>query len=275
MIVRNEEAVLPRGLKSVRGLIDHWEIVDTGSTDGTREVIVEALGDIPGGITDLAWTNFSDALNCAHELARDHTDWLLWIHADHTVEAHPKFLTWLASDPDPDTAAWLVEVVEAGTSWRVPLLVRGGMEWRYVGATHEYLDSAGRKRRPLLGLTLHHHADGSSREEKFQRDLALLAPGVAEGDARAVFYTAETLRFLGRIDEAVVFYEQRARMGGFEEEAWYASYQAAKLKGSVDGLVQAWKRRPWRHEPLSAAARLVAMQGAPDDLLFLEPILTD
>ena len=37
MIVKNEEDVLERCLKSVAGLVDEIIIVDTGSTDRTRE----------------------------------------------------------------------------------------------------------------------------------------------------------------------------------------------------------------------------------------------
>ena len=38
MIVKNEEAVLERCLKTVQGIADEIIIVDTGSTDGTKEI---------------------------------------------------------------------------------------------------------------------------------------------------------------------------------------------------------------------------------------------
>jgi len=38
LIVRNEEQTLGRCLDSVRGLADEIVVVDTGSTDGTREI---------------------------------------------------------------------------------------------------------------------------------------------------------------------------------------------------------------------------------------------
>ncbi len=38
MIVKNEEAVLARCLDSICGLMDEMIIVDTGSTDRTREI---------------------------------------------------------------------------------------------------------------------------------------------------------------------------------------------------------------------------------------------
>ncbi len=38
MIVKNEEAVLARCLKSVKDIVDEIIIVDTGSTDKTKEI---------------------------------------------------------------------------------------------------------------------------------------------------------------------------------------------------------------------------------------------
>ena len=48
MIVKNESHVIRRCLDSVRPFIDSWVIVDTGSTDGTEDIIREHLKDIPG-----------------------------------------------------------------------------------------------------------------------------------------------------------------------------------------------------------------------------------
>jgi hypothetical protein len=58
-------------------------------------------------------------------------------------------------------------------------------------------------------------------------------------------------------------------MNSFEEEAWYAAYQAAKLSGNVTDLLKCYERRPWRAEPLWAAADIVNTI-AHDDVLFLE-----
>lgn len=60
MIVKNEEAVLARCLDSVADLMDEIIIVDTGSTDGTKEIARKYTERI----YDFAWTgNFSDARN--------------------------------------------------------------------------------------------------------------------------------------------------------------------------------------------------------------------
>ncbi len=55
MIVRNEARIIERCLESVRGFIDHWTIVDTGSRDGTPGIIRECLHGIPGVVYDRPW----------------------------------------------------------------------------------------------------------------------------------------------------------------------------------------------------------------------------
>ena len=44
MIVKNEEAVLARCLDSLKGLMDEIIIVDTGSTDRTKEIARQYTG---------------------------------------------------------------------------------------------------------------------------------------------------------------------------------------------------------------------------------------
>ena len=57
MIVRDEAHCIKRCLESVKWLIDCYRIVDTGSTDNTKEIIQETMADIPGEIIDSPWTN--------------------------------------------------------------------------------------------------------------------------------------------------------------------------------------------------------------------------
>lgn len=85
MIVKNESAVIERCLDSVRDLIDTWVISDTGSTDGTQELIRSALREIPGELHEEPWTDFGHnrSLNIAH--ARGKADYLLLLDADHVL----------------------------------------------------------------------------------------------------------------------------------------------------------------------------------------------
>lgn len=82
MIVHNEERWLRNCLSSIREAVDEIIIVDTGSTDRTRE-IAEGYG---AAVYDYPWQDdFSAARNYSLEKATG--DWVLWLDADEEVES--------------------------------------------------------------------------------------------------------------------------------------------------------------------------------------------
>jgi glycosyltransferase involved in cell wall biosynthesis len=271
MMMRDEAPVLPQTLPAMVELVDAWTIVDTGSSDQGMSTAVNYLENTPGSMYSRPWRSFGENRTELLELARGSAEWLLVLDADMRPEYHPGFRDWLAGDPVPEVDCWWPRMIEAGTSWRLPLLLRGELEWRYVGRTHEYLDGAGRAAGLLDGLELVHIRPGGGVDpvERMKENVRLLSEEAAAGSARATFYLAQTLKDLRRFDEAIAFYKKRALMGGFAEEAWYASYMAARLERDSDGLIAAWKKRPWRAEPLRELVRLVEASDH-KDILFVE-----
>ncbi|MEV4947685.1 glycosyltransferase [Streptomyces sp. NPDC053755] len=289
MIVKNEARVIERCLASVRDLVDTWVVSDTGSTDGTQQLIRHALDGIPGELREEPWVNFGHnrSLNIRH--ARGRADYLLLLDADLVVER-------AGSLPALTADAYLLR--HAGPlEYRIKRLVRGDMPWRYEGVTHEYI-TADRDHvsENLDALVIKDFADGGSRHDKFERDARLLSAELDRNptDTRTVFYLAQTMRDLGRAAEAIDLYERRARMGGWDEEVSYALLQAGILKAdsgdwpsAMDTLSRAWEARPQRLEACYELASRLRRMGRhhsahavvtaaldrepPDDLLFLQP----
>ena len=88
MIVKNEEKVLDRCLSSIYDLMDEMIIVDTGSTDRTKEI----AGKYTNRVYDFTWCNdFSKARNFAFEKASG--DYIYSADADEVLdeENHEKF----------------------------------------------------------------------------------------------------------------------------------------------------------------------------------------
>jgi hypothetical protein len=227
----------------------------------------------PGRLYQHKWRSFGENLTMAHARARGTAQWLLWLHADMTIAFDEAFVKWLQR-PRKMPDYFDVDVEDHGVHYKLPLLMRGDLDWRYVGPTHEYLDTNGRYGRPLRGLQVTHHSDGSNREAKFQRDIELLKIDFRKRDPRAIFYTAEAHRYLGHEEQAALIYDLRASLDGWEEERWYAKYQAAALRRDVEALIEVWRERPWRHEPLTAAGRAISEMNptAQGDRLFLESV---
>jgi tetratricopeptide (TPR) repeat protein len=215
-------------------------------------------------------------------------DYLLLIDADMTVSHENSDFHALTAD------SYLLRHEETPEYW-IKRLVRGDRRWRFVGATHEFITSNGTERTEKLdGIRIHHHADGGTRHEKFDRDRALLSGELERNphDTRAVFYLAQTYRDLDRLDEAIELCRRRTSMGGWDEEVFYSQYQVGVLSeragdhaGAVAALLEAWGIRPSRAEPLyelawmlrarrlNEPAHMIAQRGigipVPDDTLFV------
>lgn len=277
MLVKDEAKTLPRTLPSMLPAIDTWTVMDTGSTDHTAEIAAEILGRWNGEIIERPFDGFGPSRTALLQAARDKADYTLMLDADMTIEVN-------ADRPRFDADAYQLKIHGGNIAWRLPLLTRSQHPFEYRGVAHAFLASDHAARiAPSDWIDIHHAGPWATRE-KLERDLALLqAEFLAHpNDARTVFYLAETHRFLGHVDEAIRFYLMRTSMGGFEEERWYARYQAGCLLGAhVEGLqgaeqlVKAWRERPGRAEALRALARLADSVAdkleQPADLLFVEP----
>ena len=91
MIVRNEEAVLARCLESVKDIVDEIIIVDTGSTDKTKQ-IASLYTD---KIFDFIWIDhFSAARN--YSFSKAVMDYCMWMDADDVLPENEKqkLLQW-------------------------------------------------------------------------------------------------------------------------------------------------------------------------------------
>ena len=88
MIVKNEAHCIKDTFDSVHQYINYYVIIDTGSTDNTKEVITtyfDALG-IKGEIHDRPWKNFGWNRTEAFKYAKNKGDYVWVIDADDLVE---------------------------------------------------------------------------------------------------------------------------------------------------------------------------------------------
>src|SRR5712671_3331456 len=83
MIVKNESAVIARCLASVKPWVDCWTIVDTGSSDGTQDIVRDAMRGLAGELHERPWRDFGHNRTEALELARGKADYILIIDADN------------------------------------------------------------------------------------------------------------------------------------------------------------------------------------------------
>ncbi len=231
MIVKNESAVIERCLRSVLPHIDSWAIADTGSTDGTQDIIRRVLQHKPGELIERPWIDFAHNRNEALTLARRHGEAALVIDADEILQVADD-----AARPDLQLPGHMFEYLFGITRyWRV-CIVRLDLDWRWEGVMHEVLVSAQAAQVPRLpGWQVATFADGARSQVpasvKYGNDAEILRRALErEPDhARNAFYYAQSLRDAGRPAESLRAYRRRVELGGWDEEVYYAKLQIALL----------------------------------------------
>jgi len=218
MIVKNEEANLPECLASLADLVDEIVIVDTGSTDCTKE-IARRFG---AKVFDFAWVDsFAAARN--ESLAHVTGEWVLWLDADDRLDAdnrarlrrlldrlpgaHTGYVMKCLCLPDPETkTATVVDHVRLFRN-------QPGMRWKY--RVHEQILPALRG----LGGTVEwtdvvvHHVGYRNREvrrRKLERDLRLLLLEQSEqpDDPFTLFNLGSVYQEMGKLEEAIPLFRR-------------------------------------------------------------------
>jgi len=138
MIVKDEERFLPACLESVRGLVDELIIVDTGSSDKTKEIAQRFINEVGGKLLDFVWINdFSAARN--ESLKHATGDWILVLDADEVIapQDHEKIKAGIATVP---ATAFFVQHRDYG---KTPLRSAfAGEEWRTIVKDDPYTEQA-------------------------------------------------------------------------------------------------------------------------------------
>ncbi len=258
MIVKDEASVIRRCLDSVRPIIDYWVIVDTGSTDETKQIITHHLKDIPGELHERAWQDFAHNRSEALVLARGHGDYVLVIDADEILEITPGF-----EMPRIEADSYNIQIKYGGCTYLRRQLVKNALAWRYEGVLHEYITSEQAQTEQFLsGLyTIPHHDGARSRNATtYRRDALVLEKALLEDpqNTRYVFYLAQSYRDAGDLELALRHYNRRVEMGGWPEEVWYSLYQVAQIEERMEddwpevmeSYLAAWQYQPDRAGPL-------------------------
>lgn len=226
MIVKNEAEVLARCLDTVYEVVDEINIVDTGSTDATKEI----ARNYTDRIFDFTWVDdFSAARNFSFEQATE--DYVLWLDADDVLtEENAKKLTALkyALEPTIDAVSMVYEL-GFDTSGNVNSflsryrLVKRQQNFKWMGAVHEYLAVGGQVQNSDIAVThlpLTHDKD---------RNIMIYEKRIAKGEAllpRDLFYYANELFDHERFLEAANYYETFLN----EDDAWVEDQIAACFK---------------------------------------------
>lgn len=299
MIVKDETHVIKRCLESAKPIIDYWVIVDTGSTDGTQEMIKEFMKGIPGELHERPWVNFGHNRNEALDLARDKGDYILLLDADEKLVYAPGFKL-----PPLEKDFYYIQTDHEGLKYKRVELFNTKLDWKWIGVVHEVIHSPQAKTfETLEGIHIFAKTEGnrSKDPQKYHKDAALLEKALLDepGNTRTVFYLAQSYRDADVPEKALENYKKRSTMGGWDQEVFFSLLQIGHLKQRLkkpnEEILKAYEiaylYRPSRAEPLYFMAKILnenkefdkafalAKQGLSikesDDILFVDKWIYD
>jgi glycosyltransferase involved in cell wall biosynthesis len=229
MIVKNEEELLARCLDTVKDIVDEINIVDTGSTDLTKEI----AGRYTTRIFDFEWINsFAAARNESFKYATK--DYILYLDADDVLlEKDQAKLKELKETLDPSIDS-VSMYYDAGTDeygnvtlrYRRNRLVKREKAFKWEGDCHQYLnvhDCVILNSDISVTHKKIHHAVG--------RTISIYEDKITRGDefsARDYFYYGNELRENGHYKKAIESYNKNISMkeGWIEDKIFACIYQA-------------------------------------------------
>lgn len=217
MIVRDEEDVIGRCLESVKDIADEIIIVDTGSTDRTKEIVSQYTDKI----FNFKWVDdFSKARNFSFSKATK--DYILWLDADDVIleKDYQKFME-LKKNIDTSVDIYMMKYNYTSDKEGNPTLVQNRerllkreKNYQWVSPIHEVIIPEGKIENVEIAIT--------HKKEKIKdlnRNLNILEKMIEnseELDDRQQYSYPKELFCLQRYEEAKNAYKQF--IGKYEKE---------------------------------------------------------
>lgn len=255
MIVKDESHVIEKTLNNLCNYIDfsYWVISDTGSTDNTKELIINFFKNknIPGELVEHTWKDFSHNRNKALECAYNKTDYVLIFDADDKINGDfmlPKELT---------LDGYNLKFGNEICVYERTLLVNNRIKWEYVGVLHEVIVC--RESNFHIALLEGNYYLDSGRSgarnndpNKYIKDAKVLENAHKEAvenddelQIRYSFYCAQSYKDCGEAEKAIEWYKKRIDYGGWWQELYYSHYMIGELYngiGETEKAVYHWIR---------------------------------
>lgn len=243
MIVKDEEEIIGRCLESVKEIVDEIIIVDTGSTDNTKEIVSQYTDKI----YDFEWVDdFSKARNFSFSKATK--DYILWLDADDVIlEEDIKKFKKLKNEIDGSIDIYMFKYNyafdENGNAILVQereRLLKREKNYQWVSPIHEVIIPKGEIKYTDIIVT---HKKEEVKD--INRNLNIFEKMKKDGiplDDRQQYCYAKELFFLNNIEEAIIEYQDfiNTYKNNYKQEE-YLLYQAIlelsdcyKRKGEIE-----------------------------------------
>jgi len=283
MICKNEKKRILVTLESVKKYVQSIIVYDTGSDDGTQDIIKSfcntnkiTLHFKQGDAVPPEDFDFSVARNILLDFADTFLDveYLLLMDVNDELKGGDKLIQFAKKMLPEKYSSFLTnqQWFSGGyDTYYNPRFIKPRNNWRYTGAVHEYLNNTKAEKLENghhdtdifiyrmakdCGIVLYQDRtqDDDKSGKRFHRDKVILLREVKKDptNSRNIFYLAQTFSCLNEIEDSFYYYKLRSTIdNGFWEEKVISLFTAGRLS---EKLGHAWQ------DSLSYYMRAIEMQ---------------
>lgn len=283
-ICKNESHVIDKMLNSAKNITDLIVVNDTGSTDGTQDIIRKfgEENNIPTYVFERPFDNFENSRNYAMEKLREiskELNWDLdnshgyWFDCDETLIINDKF------NKDQFTKdLYMINTFIGQMKYTRNTFFKLSKPFRFYGPVHEFIICDDKN--ITSGLAENIHVDVKMTGASWQGDIPAKYKNHAfelekyidkdRSDPRWIFYTAQSWHDSAtlpnnieenkeRLRRSLNYYRERVeRKDGYLEEVFYSQYRIGSIMSYMEEpwnltmveLLKAYNIDPIRAEPI-------------------------
>tara|TARA_R110000782_G_scaffold102791_6_gene190208 strand:+ start:5217 stop:6296 length:1080 start_codon:yes stop_codon:yes gene_type:complete len=269
MIVKNEAKVIERALASVSLIVDYVVIFDTGSTDGTQDIIRDWLdeNDIDGVVKSSPWVNFAHNRTEAFNYAKEECDYILTLDADEViapyVDGEPVLTSKISSVPLLTEDQIFITTSFGANRYLRTGFFKDGLNWMWHQPVHEYPHADDQKTSSIAqGICTYVTQEGARSKDtnKYLRDALVFEQWVLDHpeDGRAWFYMSQSYSDANKLVEALAALEVALKYTTWPQEIYILHLRKARYKRRmglpfldvVGDLINAYNQLPNRAEAI-------------------------
>ena len=280
-ICKDESHVIGKMLNSIKNVADLIVVNDTGSTDGTQDIIRKfgEENNIPTYVFERPFDDFEKSRNHSMQKLRDVVQELgwdankvhgFWIDCDETLIVDPKF------DKNQFTNdLYMINTYIGPMKYTRNTFFRVSLPFRWYGPVHEFIVCD--KKDITSGLETGVHVDVKMEGNSWKGNIAakykshafVLEKYIDENrqDPRWIFYLAQSYHDSAsvsdnfeenqeRLRRSLKYYRERTeRLDGYAEEIYYAQFRIGTIMRNLED--------PWNltHQELLKAYAMDPLRG--------------
>jgi hypothetical protein len=196
MIVKNSGSDVIDMLSTVQPFIDYWTILDTGSTDGTQERILEFMTK-PGKLYEEPFVDFATSRNRALDLAGDICTFTIMLDDTYHFDDGNKIRQILKKEVNKKFDYFAVNIVDKKNIYKSNRILRASSKIRYKYKIHEIIDPQEHHKLKFLDINIKDIQSNFMTIRTYKRhasDILLLKEQIEENpdDRRAMIHLVRT-----------------------------------------------------------------------------------